>query len=108
MPKFVLVYAGSGDMPDMSQMTPEQMQEGMAAWGAWYGSMGDALVDGGNPFGASTSVAPDGSAGASSTGLSGYTIVEAVDMAAAQEIAKGSPVLQNGIAVDVYQAIDMG
>ena len=35
----------------------------MEAWGAWFGSLGDSVVDIGNPFGGSTAVA-DGANGA--------------------------------------------
>ena len=45
MTNYVLLYSG-GKMPE----TEEQQQAVMAAWGAWYGKMGDAVVDGGNPF----------------------------------------------------------
>ena len=55
MAKFVYIYTG-GQMAE----TPEAQQEVMAAWGAWFGELGGALTDGGNPFGASVSVRPDG------------------------------------------------
>jgi hypothetical protein len=35
----------------------------MAAWGSWYGQLGQALVDGGNPFGPARSIAADGTVG---------------------------------------------
>ena len=56
MTKFVLVYAGGG-YPE----SEAQQAEVMAAWGAWYQDLGQAIVDGGNPFGAAknvTSTAP--------------------------------------------------
>ena len=33
----------------------------MDAWGAWFGSMGAAVIDGGNPVSQPTTVKPDGS-----------------------------------------------
>ena len=80
----------------------------MAAWGGWFGSLGDAIVDAGNPFGASTSVAPAaGQTAAASSGLSGYSVLRADSLDAAAELAKGCPVLANGGSVDVYETIEV-
>ena len=46
MAKFVLAYRG-GSVPD----TEAEQQAAMEAWMGWFGSLGDAVVDGGNPFG---------------------------------------------------------
>ena len=78
----------------------------MAAWESWYGTIGADLVDGGAPLGASTAIGPDGTIDAPAA-LSGYTIVKAADMAAAQEIAKGCPVLEVGHSVQISEAVDM-
>jgi hypothetical protein len=55
MAKFVYLYTG-GSMAE----TPEAQQQARAAWGAWVGELGEAIIDGGNPFGASASVGTDG------------------------------------------------
>ena len=52
MGKFVLAYTGGA-----MEQSPEAQQQAMAAWGAWFGQLGDAVVDAGAPFGASESVA---------------------------------------------------
>jgi hypothetical protein len=99
MTNYVLTYKG-GAMAE----TEEAQQKEMAAWGAWYAALGAAVVDGGNPFGPSMSVAADGSAsqGAESD-LKGYTILSAESLAAATDLAKGCPVLNNGGSVEVYE-----
>ena len=56
MPKYVFAYHG-GSMPE----TADAQAAVMAAWGAWFGSLGDAVVDGGNPTGAARTVKADGS-----------------------------------------------
>jgi hypothetical protein len=96
---YVLVYKGGG----MAETEAEQ-QAVMAAWGTWYGQLGQAIVDGGNPFGPSKSVATDGtvSDGAPS-GLSGYTILQAESLGEAAEMARGCPVLSSGGSVEVYE-----
>ncbi len=99
MANFVLVYKGGG-MPQ----TDAEREQVMAAWGQWFGGLGQALVDGGNPFGASASVASDGAVkdGASSA-LTGYSILKADDMPAATTMAKGCPVLSSGGSIEVYE-----
>lgn len=102
MGKFVFVYKGGAE--------PSSEAEGakvMQAWMGWFGSLGAAVVDGGNPFGASTAVASDGSITAATTGLGGYSIVSAESLSAAATIAKGCPVLTAGGSVEVYEAHDM-
>ena len=103
MGSYVLVYKG-GSMPE----TPEEQKQVMDAWGAWFGGLGDRLVDGGNPFGGSKSVAADGSVSdGASAHLSGYTILKADSLDAAAEAAKGCPVLLGGASVEVYEVFDV-
>ena len=45
MANFVLLYSG-GSMPEGKAEQAAVMQ----AWGAWYGGLGGAVIDGGNPF----------------------------------------------------------
>jgi hypothetical protein len=104
MSTFVLTYHGEmGGMPEGQA----EIDAAMAQWGAWYGTMGDALVDGGAPFGASTAVGPDGTSTKPPSVMSGYTIINADDVAAATAIAQGCPVLANGHIVQISEAIDM-
>ena len=98
MAKFVLAYRGGG----MAE-TEEEQEAAMQAWGAWFGSLGEAVVDGGNPFGASASVG----GGEAASGLTGYSIIEAGSLDAATDLAGGCPVLSSGGSVDVYEAIPM-
>ena len=103
MAKFVYLYTG-GSMAE----TPEAQQQVMAAWGAWFGELGAAIIDGGNPFGASASVGADGSvtAGGASR-VSGYTLVNADSLDDATALSKGCPVLASGGAVEIYEALEM-
>ena len=103
MTKFVFAYRGGS--------APESEAEGeavMAAWMGWFGNLGAAVVDGGAPFGPSATVGSDGGlsdGGASS--LTGYSILEAADLAAATEMGKGCPVLASGGTVEVYETMPM-
>lgn len=105
MARFMLVY--KGEATDTADMTEEQQQAVMAAWGAWMERLGPALVDVGAPLASGTSVVDDGSAG-TPTALSGYSIVEAEDMGAAQRLADGHPYLSEGkgdFAIDLYELL---
>jgi hypothetical protein len=96
MGKYVYVYSGGG----MAE-TPEAQEQVMAAWGAWFGELGSAVLDIGNAFGAAT-VVGDGSATAT-----GYSIVSADSLDDAATLAKGCPILNNGGSVAVHEALEM-
>ena len=104
MPKFVFAYHG-GKAPE----SPEEGAKVMAEWNAWYGSMGEAVVDGGGPAGPSHTVSASGvvqDGGANP--LSGLSQVEAASMEAAVEMAKGCPMVQDGSgSVEVCEVLQM-
>lgn len=105
MPNYMMVY--KGEATDMSEMTTEQGAEVMAEWGAWMGRIGSALVDVGSPFGPGASVVDDGSNG-TAMAASGYSIVEADDMAGARALTEGHPYLSEGkgdFAIDIYELL---
>jgi hypothetical protein len=98
MKKFVFLYQGQG--------STEPTAEGMKAWGDWFASLGEHLVDGGNPFGAGREVTADGvtDLSADANPITGYTIVNAADLDAAQELLAGCPM---STGVRVYEALPM-
>jgi hypothetical protein len=104
MPKYVLAYHG-GSMPE----TDADASAVMAAWTAWFGTLGDAVVDMGNPTGPSTTLASDGStsAGGGPNPVTGYSLVTATDLDAAVSLVKGCPILSSGGSVEVAEAIEM-
>ncbi|MGH8920921.1 MAG: hypothetical protein ACRD0H_21750 [Actinomycetes bacterium] len=104
MTNYVFAYSGGTGMA----ATPQEQEQSMADWGAWFGAIGASLVEGGNPFGAARTVHADGSAtDGGVSALTGYTVVSAPDLAAAADLAKGCPVLTTGGTVEVYEAIEM-
>ena len=105
MSKFVFIYRGG-----KPGATKEEQDKVMAAWGQWFGSLGEGLVDGGNPFGPPKVVtAKDVSDKTDGQPSSGYSIVNASDQNAAAELAKGCPMLADspGAVVEVYEAFPM-
>ena len=103
MAKYLLTYHG-GAMPE----TDEERERVTAAWGAWMGSLGGALVDPGNPTGRVGTIASDGSVSdGASNPVSGYSILEASDFDAALAGAKGCPILQDGGSVEIGEIVDV-
>jgi hypothetical protein len=100
MPNYVLAYKGGGGMAN----DEAQRQRIMAAWGEWFGKLGPAIVDGGNPFGPSKTVQDGGAVSDGATSeLTGYSVLSADNLDAAVEHAKGCPVLAAGGTVEVYE-----
>lgn len=104
MAKYLFVYHG-GNKPD----SKEEIAEVMNAWGQWLGSMGSAVVDGGNPVGQSSTVQSNGSVvdNGGANPASGYSLIEAPDLNDAIAKAKGCPVLARGGSIEVAEAFDM-
>jgi len=100
MANYLLTYHG-GTMPE----TKEEQDRSMAAWTAWFGSLGGALVDGGNPITHSRAISPDGSVMDATSAPTGYTIVTADGLDAAVTLAKSCPVLAGGAVVVVSETI---
>ena len=104
MAKYVLVYSGGG----MGANQAEQQAQ-LQAWGNWFGKLGKALVDGGNPFSDKVkSLSSDGKVKDGPVGqrASGYSIVESGSIDAATELAKDCPVLTSGGQITVYETFN--
>ncbi len=104
MANYVLVYKAGG-MP----ATPEEQQQVMAVWGQWFGGLGQALVDGGNPFSGrpARSRRTESTREGASSGLTGYSILKADDLASATSMAKGCPILTSGGSIEVYETYEV-
>ena len=102
MANFLLVYTGGNGVP----ATDAERKKVMDAWGAWFGKLGPAVVDAGNPISAKAkSISSDGSVhdGAVGTPAGGYSILKADSLSGAVELAKGCPVLTGGAKISVYE-----
>jgi hypothetical protein len=104
MANYVLVYKGGGMAP-----TQAEQEQIMKDWGQWFGSIGQGLVDGGNPFsGQASSIASDGkTTDGASSGLTGYSIIKADDLKTATSTARGCPVLKSGGTIEVYETLQV-
>ena len=104
MAKYLFVYHG-GKNPE----SEAEVAEVLDSWGAWFGSMGTAVVDGGNPVGMCSTVNEDGSVtdNGGSNPATGYSLIEAPDLDDALAKARGCPILTSGGTVELAEAIDM-
>jgi hypothetical protein len=103
MGKYVFAYRGGGGMPE----TEEEGAALMQAWMSWLESLGESVVDAGNPFGDSVSVTTSGSNGQAGSGLTGYSVVSASSLDEAVSKAGGCPIFASGGGVDVYETLPM-
>lgn len=104
MPKYVFTYHGGN--PPASE---EEGAKVMDAWMGWFGSLGAAVADAGNPTGASSTVASDGSvsSGGGANPVTGYSLINADSLDAAVAMAKTCPQLASGGSVEVSETIDI-
>ena len=103
MAKYHFAYSG-GATPG----NEAEQKASMASWMAWFGVLGESIVDPGNPFGPSKSVSAKGVSNTGAAGLSGYTLVNAINLDAAVELAKGCPIISEGGFLDIYETFDVG
>jgi hypothetical protein len=103
MKNYVYIYYNDGTKEGVS---PE---EAGAAWGAWFGKLGDKLVDAGNPFNSGgKAVEKSGVSTIENWPATGYSIVKAGSIDEATDLAKDCPVLEEPKgAVRVYETMPM-
>ena len=96
MKKFVLLHYGF-TMPT---------QEIMEAWGKWFQSLGDCVVDMGNPFREGREITSEGTKDLplNMDSVTGYTMINAQNMDEAEKIAKTCPFIAG---IRVYEATAM-
>jgi hypothetical protein len=98
--KFLVTYHGSG-MPD----DPELMEQAKAAFGAWLGEAGDAVVDPGAPVQMVTQVSSGSVTDPAEIG--GYSIIQADSPDAAAAVLKSHPYVTRGGTLQVNQVLEV-
>ena len=91
MAKYVYLYKG-GSIPQ----NEEEQKQVMDAWTSWFGTLGNSVLDMGNPLGPSKGVG-----GGSTSGITGYSIVEAADFNEAVEIGERCPIFDEDGSVEI-------
>ena len=101
MTKYALIFTG-GSM----KTTQDEIQQMMADWGSWYGSLGSDIVDPGFAFMpnmTASTVTMHGTESGSKSGASGYVIVQGETKEKALEYASSCPVVKDGGSVEVHE-----
>ncbi len=91
MHKFILLYKGPVPQPDASH-------EG---WPEWFAKIGDKLVDRGSPMLNGQVIETAGLSTDKATSLNGYSIIQAEDCGAVQDLLKDHPYLTQGEAYTI-------
>jgi hypothetical protein len=106
MANFMLIFRGGNSPGD----SPEQMQQHMQKWLAWfegltrsgaYKGQGAPLEPGGRLVRGARKAVSDGPFAEAKDLVGGYAIIEARDLDAAVEIARGCPTFEKDGAVEV-------
>ncbi|HXP52058.1 MAG TPA: hypothetical protein VN922_19030 [Bacteroidia bacterium] len=110
MKKFLVIYhvPAADAIKQMKKVTPEQGAKGMQEWMNWAKKCGKHLVDMGTPLMNGMELPAKGKAEKSKKNVSGYSVLEAKNMAEAQKLLKGHPHL-NGwskkASIEVHEAM---
>ena len=92
MKKFVFLYHGYDDSkPELAQ-----------AWHAWFERRAASFDDVGNPFGAARRISPEGTIELGTGPASGYSILNAENIDAAEHLLEGCPIVDS---VSIYEAL---
>jgi hypothetical protein len=86
--KYLLIYEGQMDDP-MPELSQEENDAMMQAWGDWMGRVGPALADGGALTGDRTRIGGSGAP----LPITGYNIVGADSLDAAKALCENHPFL---------------
>lgn len=104
MVKYLALYNGAADDVEKSEISDEQQQEFMNAWGAWAQSHSSALVDTGSPLFRKKRVTAEGSEDFTDS-KTGYAMVEAESHEEAVQVFADHPhlTLSKGNWIDVLE-----
>ena len=96
MKKFMLLHFG------FVAPTPEIME----AWGKWFGSIADKTVDQGGHFSGGREISTNGTKDLplGMESITGYTVIEAEDLDAAEKVAQDNPYIAG---IRVYEIMEM-
>ena len=104
MSNYVLLYTG-GAMAANEAERKKNIDE----WNEWYRKIDNEVVDQGNPFSPTAKyISGDGHVydGPIGSMVTGYTIIKAMSLDAAIQLAKSCPALKNGAKISVYETIN--
>ncbi len=104
MPTYLFSYRVATPLRDvLGESSEEQRAERVAAWNDWFDSMGDNLIERGQPVGVAHAVGNcDGEMRAG-----GYSLVAAESLEEALRMAEGCPYVAWGGGVEVGEPLEL-
>jgi hypothetical protein len=116
MNQFIFLFRG-GDASKMD-FSPEEMQQHMQKWGVWMNGLAErGILKGGEPLKkqgkvvkleGTEKIVTDGPFTETKELIGGYLLINAENLEAACEIAKGCPIYENHGKVEVREISKMG
>lgn len=110
MKKFLAIYHSAPEaMEQMANATKEQKEAGMAAWMDWKAKSGGAIVDFGAPLMGGTAIDASGGKSQSKKEVSGYSVVQAQDVAQAHALFNNHPHLSwhASATIEIHDFVEM-
>jgi len=104
MAKFLITYTGGAQPDGMSEAETAKV---MQAWTEWYTGLGEAVVDFGNPTGASKVIAAGGGVSDGGPGITGYSLISADSLDAAAEACRKHPHLDADGTITIHETFDI-
>jgi hypothetical protein len=110
MSEFILLYRNPVEARQQQTASPNQAQEEMKKWQAWFKDMtekgqlktlGQPLEAAGKVVEGKKKTITDGPFSETKDVIGGYSIIEAKDLDGAAQIASGCPILDSGGKVEV-------
>jgi hypothetical protein len=103
MKKFILLYSG-----EMAGMSKQEREASMQVWMKWFKAIEKSIVEMGAPFAGSKTLSKSGAQdGNGGLALTGYTVFQANDLAAAAKLAKDCPGISEGGKVHIFELAAM-
>lgn len=108
MKKFVLHYHGPSD-PTIHLGSADQKADIMKQWMIWKDDMGDNLIDFGAPLIGSIIIQKKDSETCRGTKISGYSIIQAIDIIDVKRLLENHPHLQldADVSIEVFECSSM-
>ena len=109
MTEFIVIYySPQSAMEKMKNTSPEDMKKGMEVWMKWAEKCGEHLVDMGAPLVGGKHIDTSGNT-SSKTEVSGFSILQADNMAKAEELLKDHPHLAwaDGCYIEVHEKMPL-
>ena len=110
MTKFKIIYHAPPEMmAKMGTASAEEKNASMQLWMDWQAKMRDKVLDFGSPLMPGTRIDRNGNESNANTDNTGYSLIQAKDLAEAKTMVKSHPHLQwgDGCDITIHECVNM-